>query len=298
MNTLYQCCSQRQGAQSMLGSCTVRYEIYPFFNSAPSPPALFPTAETLSIAGLSPSMEKRSKKSSKKIPIKLGAFGGVLVALVIICLFAMRRKVKSAIIQSSVTRRHNEDVSESLLGQDQTIFTLEALMVATANVSNANKLGEGGFGPVYKGGTPDGVEIAVKKLSVRSGQGKREFLNEVKLVAKIQHRNLVKLLGSCVEGAERLLVYEYLPNKSLDTVLFDPEKRRTLDWQKRYNIMFGVARGLLYLYEDSQLRIIHRDIKASNILLDDKLNPKITDFGLARLFPEDETHVHTRVAGT
>eukprot|EP01018_Ginkgo_biloba_P036595 Gb_07080 [translate_table: standard] len=301
MSFLLQCCSQRQGAQSMLGSCTVRYEIYPFFNSAPSTPVPSPTAETPAIGGLNPSVEKRSKKSSKKIPIILGAIGGVLVALVIICLFAMRRKVKAAIIQSPITLRHDEvhpDVSESLIGQDQTIFTLEVLTLATANFSDDNKLGEGGFGPVYKGRTPDGVEIAVKKLSVQSGQGKTEFLNEVKLVAKIQHRNLVKLLGCCAEGVERLLVYEYLSNKSLDTFLFVPEKRRSLDWQKRYNIILGVARGLLYLHEDSQLRIIHRDIKANNILLDDKLNPKIADFGLARLFREDETHVHTRVAGT
>eukprot|EP01018_Ginkgo_biloba_P036594 Gb_07081 [translate_table: standard] len=294
MSFLLQCCSQRQGAQSMLGSCTVRYEIYPFFSSAPSP-----TAKTPAIGGPNPSVKKRSKKSSKKIPIIVAAIGGALVALVIICLFAMRRKVESAIIERPL--RHDEvhpDVSESLLGQDQTIFTLEVLTVATANFSDANKLGEGGFGPVYKGRTPDGVEIAVKKLSVRSGQGKTEFLNEVKLVAKIQHRNLVKLLGCCAEGVERLLVYEYLPNKSLDTFLFDQVKRRSLDWQKRCNIILGIARGLLYLHEDSQLRIIHRDIKASNILLDDKLNPKIADFGLARLFPEDESHVHTRVAGT
>eukprot|EP00253_Pinus_taeda_P012450 PITA_12450 len=166
-----------------------------------------------------------------------------------------------------------------LLKQNQIIFTLEALIEATDNFDENKKLGEGGFGSVYKGITRDGKEIAVKKLSVRSGQGKREFRNEVKLVANVQHRNLVKLLGCCAEGPERLLVYEYFRNKSLDTFLFDKEKKRHLDWNKRYNIIMGVARGLLYLHRDSHLRIVHRDIKANNILLDDRLNPKIADFG-------------------
>jgi serine/threonine protein kinase len=175
---------------------------------------------------------------------------------------------------------------------------MEALQAATQNFHDDNKLGEGGFGPVYKGTTPDGKEIAVKKLSLKSMQGKREFLSEVKLLTRIQHRNLVNLISCCAEGSERLLVYEYLPNKSLDKILFDPNKRIQLDWQKRYNIILGVARGLLYLHQDSPLLIIHLDIKASNILLDEKLNPKIADFGLARLFSEDETHVSTKAAGT
>jgi serine/threonine protein kinase len=175
---------------------------------------------------------------------------------------------------------------------------METLLAATENFHDDNKLGQGGFGPVYKGTLSDGKEIAVKKLCLKSRQGKKEFINEVKLVSKIQHRNLVKLLGCCTEGLEKLLVYEYLPNKSLDKILFDPEKRNQLDWQKRYNIIVGIARGLLYLHQDSRLRIIHRDIKASNILLDEKLDPKVADFGLARVFPEDESHVSTTVAGT
>jgi serine/threonine protein kinase len=144
------------------------------------------------------------------------------------------------------------------------VFSLDTLIEATGKFHEGNKLGEGGFGPIYKGITSDGIEIAVKKLSLRSAQGTGEFMNEINLVAKIQHRNLVKLLGFCVDGPERLLVYEY---KSLDTFLFNPERRKVLDWQKRYNIIIGIARGLLYLHVDSQVRIIHRDVKANNILL-------------------------------
>ncbi|KAH9302277.1 hypothetical protein KI387_013860, partial [Taxus chinensis] len=185
-----------------------------------------------------------------------------------------------------------------ILHEQHFIFSLEVLAEATKHFHDNNKLGEGGFGTVYKGITRDGKEIAVKKLSARSTQGKREFMNEVKLVANIQHRNLVKLVGCCGEGGERLLVYEYLPNKSLNAFLFDSEKSRLLDWQKRHNIIVGIVRGLLYLHEDSKLRIIHRDIKASNILLDEQLNPKIADFGLARLFTDNETQNQSKIAGT
>uniref|UniRef100_A0A5B6ZNH4 Putative cysteine-rich receptor-like protein kinase 10 n=1 Tax=Davidia involucrata TaxID=16924 RepID=A0A5B6ZNH4_DAVIN len=178
-------------------------------------------------------------------------------------------------------------------------FELRTLQIATNFFSELNQLGHGGFGPVYKGLMPNGQEVAVKKLSLDSRQGVREFTNEVKLLLKIQHKNLVTLLGCCVEGPEKMLVYEYLPNKSLDCFLFDKEKSSSLDWLKRFQIVTGVARGLLYLHEEAPERIIHRDIKASNILLDEELNPKISDFGLARLFPGDDTHVNTfRISGT
>eukprot|EP01018_Ginkgo_biloba_P036591 Gb_35037 [translate_table: standard] len=285
---LYESCSQRQEAQSMLGSCTVRYGREPF-NSVSSPigsPKISPSS------GQNPPVQKTSKNPSNRLPIIFGLAGCLFLALFMICLFAMRSKIKS-------TRfAHDQDVSNSLIDQQQMVFSLKTLTVATDNFNKDNKLGEGGFGPVYKGRFSDGTEVAVKMLSVRSVQGKREFMNEVKLVAKIQHRNLVKLLGCCSEGPEKLLVYEYLPNKSLDTFLFDPERRKLLDWEKRYNIIIGIVRGLLYLHQDSQLRIIHRDIKASNILLDEILNPKIADFGLAKNFPEGESHVSTRIAGT
>jgi len=177
-------------------------------------------------------------------------------------------------------------------------FKRETLEDATNNFHCDNKLGEGGFGPVYEGTTKDGGKIAVKKLSEISNQGWREFLNEVKPLAQIQHRNLVKLRGYCREGSQMLLVYEYLQNGSLDKFLSDADKRKDLDWNKRCNIILGIARGLRYLHEDSQPRIVHLDIKASNILLDEKMNPKIADFGLAKLFPEDKTHVSTVDGGT
>ncbi|KAL3512238.1 hypothetical protein ACH5RR_024955 [Cinchona calisaya] len=178
-------------------------------------------------------------------------------------------------------------------------FELRNLQIATNFFSDLNQLGRGGFGPVYKGLMPNGQEVAVKKLSLDSGQGVREFTNEVKLLLKIQHKNLVTLLGCCIEGPEQMLVYEYLPNKSLDFFLFDKEKSPSLDWTKRLQIVTGIARGLLYLHEEAPERIIHRDIKASNILLDDQLNPKISDFGLGRLFPGEDTHLNTfRISGT
>lgn len=180
----------------------------------------------------------------------------------------------------------------------QQVFKIEALVAATNNFHKNNEVGEGGAGTVYKGTTHDGKQIAVKKMSFTSDEGRKAFMNE-KLLAEVQHRNLVNLLGSCEQESQGFLVYEYFPNKSLDKFLSNTENRKGLDWHRLYNIIQGIARGLLYLHEDSQVRIVHRDIKPSNILLDEKLNPKIADFGTAKIFPEDKTHViATRTVGT
>ncbi|MED6209684.1 hypothetical protein PIB30_057160 [Stylosanthes scabra] len=198
---------------------------------------------------------------------------------------------------SSSSNGQAEDVEIMTNGSLQLDF--DTLRVATSDFSNSNKLGQGGFGAVYKGQLSNGQMIAVKRLSKDSGQGATEFKNEVLLLAKLQHRNLVKLIGFCLEGIERLLIYEFVSNKSLDYFIFDPIKRGQLNWTSRYKIIEGVARALLYLHEDSRLRIIHRDLKASNILLDNNMNPKIADFGLAKLFGTDQTQGNTnRIAGT
>lgn len=178
-------------------------------------------------------------------------------------------------------------------------FDLATVARATDNFSPSNKLGEGGFGPVYKGTLEDGQEIAVKRLSKSSGQGLNEFKNEVTLIAELQHRNLVKLVGSCINDEETMLIYEYMANGSLDSFVFDQTRREQLGWSKFFQIIDGIARGLLYLHQDSRLRIIHRDLKTSNVLLDAELNPKISDFGLARTFQGDQCRNSTkRVIGT
>ncbi|KAI3441585.1 EF-hand domain-containing protein [Psidium guajava] len=182
---------------------------------------------------------------------------------------------------------------------DLPLFDLATIVNATNGFSEDSLIGAGGFGPVYKGNLSTGQEVAVKRLSRNSGQGLEEFKNETILIAKLQHRNLVGLLGCCMESEERILVYEYMQNKSLDHFIFDHERSLLLDWEKRFDIITGIARGLLYLHHDSKLQVIHRDLKASNILLDGSLSPRISDFGLARIFASDEKEAKTkRIIGT
>ncbi|KAM3696599.1 hypothetical protein ACB098_06G052400 [Castanea mollissima] len=188
--------------------------------------------------------------------------------------------------------RKKEDVEVPL-------FDFTTVATATNKFSQENVIGAGGFGPVYKGRLCNGQNIAVKRLSKDSRQGLKEFKNEVVLIAKLQHRNLVRLLGYCVQGDEKMLIYEYMPNKSLNYFIFEQNGSALLTWPKRLDIVLGIVRGLLYLHQDSRLQVIHRDLKASNILLDINLNPKISDFGLARTFGGDESEMKTeRVVGT
>ncbi|XP_048438346.1 G-type lectin S-receptor-like serine/threonine-protein kinase At1g11410 [Pyrus x bretschneideri] len=189
------------------------------------------------------------------------------------------------------------NIDESGINSELPFFELSTIVKATNNFTSNNKLGTGGFGSVYKGVLDNGKEIAVKRLAKNSGQGIGEFKNEVVLLSKLQHRNLVRIIGCCVQDEEKMLIYEYLPNKSLDFFIF--AKEAFLDWTRRFEIICGIARGILYLHQDSRLRIIHRDLKASNVLLDSAMNPKISDFGMARIFGAEQIEANTnRVVGT
>ncbi|KAF6141452.1 hypothetical protein GIB67_021268 [Kingdonia uniflora] len=194
---------------------------------------------------------------------------------------------------------HNlQEINGSLRGNIKH-FTYRELNFATNNFHPSNKIGRGGFGVVFKGILKNGMQVAVKSLSVESKQGMHEFLTEIDVVANVRHPNLVELIGYCVHGNDRILIYEYMENNSLDRALLGHrQKNIKLDWLKRCAICLGTAKGLAFLHEEIQPPIVHRDIKASNVLLDENLDPKIGDFGLAKFFPENITHISTRVAGT
>ncbi|CAL9053766.1 unnamed protein product [Musa banksii] len=225
----------------------------------------------------------------------------ILLAACVACCVGRKKRIMTRRATSGTKSLSGHHIDDGAEGKDLDLplFDLGTIADATDNFSIHNKLGEGGYGPVYKGKLEEEQEVAIKRLSKTSMQGLDEFKNEVTVIAKLQHRNLVRLLGCCIQAGERVLIYEYMPNGSLDAFLFDKVKGELLNWRSRYTIIVGIARGLLYLHEDSRLRIIHRDLKASNILLDKDMNPKISDFGMARIFGGDETEVNTmRVVGT
>ncbi|KFK28849.1 hypothetical protein AALP_AA7G056300 [Arabis alpina] len=277
--TISQLVTDQIGARYIVPSCSSRYEFFLFYNES---------------ATRTPRPTRREGGNSFVIIIAIvvpvtGAF------LLFVAVFIFRAKKRRTVYETEPLAEDKDDITTA--GSLQ--FHFKAIEAATDNFSQTNKLGQGGFGEVYKGTFPSGIQVAVKRLSKTSGQGEREFENEVVVVAKLQHRNLVRLLGYCLEGEEKILVYEFVPNKSLDYFLFDSTMQSQLDWKRRNKIIGGIARGILYLHQDSRLTIIHRDLKAGNILLDVDMNPKVADFGMARIFGMDQTEANTRrVVGT
>ncbi|XP_044482993.1 cysteine-rich receptor-like protein kinase 10 [Mangifera indica] len=291
------------GARVLFPSCNFHYELYKFYNETvpPAPPSL-----------LSPPPPPPSR-GRKTVWIAIGATGSAIIAVVLGSFLLCRRHKRDReekstsdhevqllrLGEGNVGVAYSYDISQGQEPQEFPHFPLGIILEATHNFSNENKLGEGGFGPVYKGILVDGKEVAVKRLSRTSGQGLKELENEVTLISKLQHKNLVRLLGCCLEGNESMLIFEYMPNKSLDFLLFDSTRSIELDWKRRISIINGIARGLLYLHEDSRLKVIHRDLKPSNILLDNEMNPRISDFGMARIFGGNQHEANTRrVVGT
>ncbi|KAM3365583.1 hypothetical protein ACQJBY_015350 [Aegilops geniculata] len=268
--------------------CNFRYEVYPFFPGRPlvqlpqfaeRPPA---SAPPVTGGG-----EKKRSSAGKVLAILMPTIA-VILAIAVVYFFCWRKR-----------RPEDAFLPYDIQHIDSLLLDLATLRIATDDFDNSKMLGKGGFGMVYKGVLPDGEEIAVKRLGQTSRQGIGELKSELVLVAKLHHKNLVRLVGVCLEEQEKILVYEYMPNRSLDMILFDSEKNKELDWGKRFKIINGIARGLQYLHEDSQLKIVHRDLKASNILLDADYNPKISDFGLAKIFGGDQSEdVTRRIAGT
>ncbi|XP_048561422.1 cysteine-rich receptor-like protein kinase 10 isoform X2 [Triticum urartu] len=296
--------SVRLGGRIFRLRCNVRFEAFMFFDDKNIRP--IPSPSSLAQAPATAPAPAGKRHGVKPWVIALSVAASVaLVALcfIVCCLRRLRTKNTKGALRGK--RAHEFQEGDEVWEMEAelsefAVFDFNQILEATGNFSEENKLGEGGFGPVYKGLFPDGVEIAVKRLDADSGQGFIEFKNEVELIAKLQHRNLVRLMGCCSQGEEKILVYEYLPNKSLDFFIFDEDRKALLDWDKRITIIVGTAEGLLYLHKHSRLRVIHRDLKPSNILLDSEMNAKISDFGLAKIFSSNNADTNTtrKVVGT
>ncbi|KAJ1255038.1 hypothetical protein BS78_K296100 [Paspalum vaginatum] len=276
--------------------CSFRFETYSFFSGNPLLQIPAPGNITPPATGQGRRGHRNRTGLVLAVALPLAAAVAVVLALTVawFCFWKSRRRTA----QDS-GKPYSPSTSDDIQSIDSLLLDLSTLRAATDDFAESNKLGEGGFGAVYKGILSEGQEIAVKRLSLGSTQGLAELKTELVLVAKLQHKNLVRLVGVCLEQDEKLLVYEYMPNRSLDTILFDSQKSKELDWGKRLNIVNGVARGLQYLHEESQLKIVHRDLKPSNVLLDSDYTPKISDFGLAKLFDMDQSQgVTSHIAGT
>ncbi|TYI77524.1 hypothetical protein E1A91_D06G145900v1 [Gossypium mustelinum] len=280
------CCHRKQGGYVQKPNCWFRWDLYPFYisNASTTAPSLSPPLPVNSA-----SKNGDGGHSSHTLLIIIVPIIIFVVVIVILAAVILLKRNKKRKQDDQINKNHAEPFQ----------FDFNAVRLATENFSDANMLGQGGFSSVYKGQLEDGRKVAIKRLSENSGQGEQEFKNEVMLLAKLQHRNLVRLLGFSFEQKERVLIYEFLPNSSLDSFLFDPVKCLQLNWEKRYKIIKGIAKGLLYLHKDSQYRIIHRDLKPANILLDEELNPKISDFGMAKLFALEQSQADTsKIVGT
>ncbi|PIN06262.1 Serine/threonine protein kinase [Handroanthus impetiginosus] len=271
-------CLPNADGRAIDAACFLRYSDMPFF------------ADNQTI-DITPFLGGGGNSSKEKAIIggAVGGGGGLILILIAVFLwYKFSRKPKAA---------RRGDILGATELQGPNIYSYKDLKAATNNFSEENKLGEGGFGDVYKATLTNGNIVAVKKLDISYSRAKADFETEVRLVSNVHHRNLVRLLGCCSKGSELLLVYEYMANGSLDRFLYG-NKRGALTWKQRFDIIFGTASGLAYLHEQYHVCIIHRDIKPSNILLDDEFQAKIADFGLARLLPENQSHVSTKFAGT
>ncbi|KAG2687602.1 hypothetical protein I3760_09G059300 [Carya illinoinensis] len=292
--SLQSCCGGKQGGRALFPSCHVRFDVHPFYQavkkSAPTPTPAF-----------LPPFSLPARKSKGKIELSPLIITAIVTPIFVshAALFLMGYYFLSRRGRKKYNAMQEENAANHITTAGSLQFGFATIEAATGKFSGDNKLGEGGFGAVYKGTLPNGQRIAVKRLSKSSRQGAGEFKNEIVLIARFHHKNLANLLGFCLEGEEKILVYEFVPNKSLDYFLYDPERRGQLDWSTRYRIIGGISRGLLYLHEDSRLKVVHRDLKASNILLNENMDPKISDFGMAQIFGVDQTQGSTRrIVGT
>ncbi|KAM7484213.1 hypothetical protein LguiA_000222 [Lonicera macranthoides] len=271
-------CPPKEEGRVLNSGCYLRYSTQKFYNNS------------------DPDTTGRGNGRGNRRAIILAATSSsvAFVLFVATALFFVRKKFEKQ-------RREKKQLGALLatVNKSKLNFSYETLERATNYFHDTNKLGQGGSGSVYKGTLPDGKIVAIKRLLFNTRQWVDHFFNEVNLISDIHHKNLVKLLGCSITGPESLLVYEYVQNQSLHDHLFGKKNgNQPLTWEVRHKIILGTAEGLAYLHEESEFRIIHRDIKLSNVLLDDDFTPKIADFGLARLFPENKTHISTAIAGT
>ncbi|KAL3323435.1 hypothetical protein AABB24_037862 [Solanum stoloniferum] len=271
------CLPKHAEGRALDGACFMRY----------SNRAFFPDNQ---ITDIRPFLGEGGSSNKKKVIIG-GVVGGVGLLMIVLAVFLLYRQSR----KPQAVERGNILGATELRGPVN--YRFKDLKNATKDFNESNKLGEGGFGDVYKGTLKNGHVVAVKKLAMVSSRAKADFDTEVRLISNVHHRNLIRLLGCSNKGAELVLVYEYMANGSLERYLYG-DKQGMLNWKQRYDIIIGTARGLAYLHEQFHVCIIHRDIKSSNILLDDEFQPKIADFGLVRLLPGDQSHVSTKFAGT